>query len=194
MYKNDDYSDDYKYYKNDDYSDSSDDDDENDDGENDNQNNDIKGDDIKGDNSNINEFEGSNYHINEWKQCIYCQKYHPEKMYLNDINYCGHCWGWLNSNQIDLTSGKYLGDKTIEEIHNFLKLTYPLHSLKCVNEECIYNKINTLNKSNKLHNTLCVCLGFEKIEVKEEKKEYIYNIKKPHSNIYINYNLSNVKL
>ena len=139
------------------------------------------------DNKNINEFEGSNNQINGWKQCYYCQKYHPKNMHLDKLEYCGHCWAWLNSNQIDLTNGKYSGDKSMKEILNFLKLTYPLHSTLCNNVECIYNKIHYLISNE---------LGFknEIKENKENKENKMYKIKKAHLNPIINYNLSKIAI
>src|SRR3990167_3269080 len=102
------------------------------------------------------EFEGSMDKKNNWKECIYCYKNHPISMHLPDTDYCGHCWGWLNSTQLKLSELEYTGPHTIDEIKNFLKLTYPLHPSNCTNVECIYNKIFLLEKEKKLDMTLCI--------------------------------------
>lgn len=117
-------------------------------------------------NENKKEFNGSNNHKNNWIQCFYCTKYHPITMHLPDMGYCGHCWAWLNSDQLKLTEGTYNGPNTIDEVKNFLKLTYSLHPTTCTNNECIYNKIKQLADEKTLHWDFCVELGF----VREEKK------------------------
>ena len=53
------------------------------------------------------EFDGMIFYKNGYKQCIYCAKYHSESMHLSEVDYCGHCWGWLNNQQLDLINGKY---------------------------------------------------------------------------------------
>lgn len=148
-------------------------------------------------NENINELDGVNYHIKDWSQCFYCTKYHPKSMHISNLDYCGHCWAWLNSSQIDLENGKYTGDISIGEVMEFIKTTYPLHSKNCSNNECIYNKINLLSKINKLHDSYCISLGFikkETITINNSNKNYNYKIRKPHSNPPINYNLSNISI
>lgn len=117
-------------------------------------------------NENKKEFDGSNNLKNNWIQCFYCGKYHPITMHLPDMGYCGHCWAWLNSDQLKLTEGTYTGPNTIDEVKNFLKLTYSLHPETCTNNECIYNKIKQLANAKTLHWDFCVQLGFERDEKK----------------------------
>lgn len=100
----------------------------------------------------IEEFSGSHNSKLGWKECMYCIKYFPPSMYLPNIEYCGHCWAWLNSNQFDLENGIYLGTNSIIDVKNYLKNTIGIHkSIICTNSECIYNKIDKLYKENKLN-------------------------------------------
>lgn len=141
------------------------------------------------------EFEGSINSKNNWLLCMYCDKYHPNSMHLPQVNYCGHCWGWLNSDQLKLKDGTYFGPNTIDEVKNFLKLTYPLHPVSCVNNECIYNKIKKMATDKTLHWDFCVELGFvketEKNNTNPEKKEY--KLKK-RSYTRINYKTSSISI
>lgn len=141
------------------------------------------------------EFDGSNNFKNNWIQCYYCTKYHPNSMHLPDVSYCGHCWGWLNSEQLKLTEGKYTGPNTIDEVKNFLKLTYPLHPTTCVNTECVYNKIKQLADTKTLHWDFCVVLGLVREEKnKSENKTTEYKINKKRSNTRINYKSSSITI
>lgn len=149
-------------------------------------------------NNKMKEFDGILSKTNGWKQCIYCTKYHPESMYLPEMNYCGHCWGWLNNQQLDLINGNYNGTNTYDEVKNFLKLTYPLHPKTCTNIECVYNKIKSLVTNNKINYNLSIELGFES-EKKNIYNTYTVNNKseykiKKKSYVKINYNLSNISI
>jgi hypothetical protein len=145
----------------------------------------------------IQEFVGTIGGKNGWIKCMYCDRYHPNSMHLPNISYCGHCWGWLNSHQLNLTNGTYNGENSITEIKNFLKQTFKLHDpTKCTSPECIYNRIITLEKSKQLHYDFCVELGFIK---KEEPKKNLNEPKqsklnKSKSNIRINYKLSSITI
>ena len=139
------------------------------------------------------EFDGSVNIKNNWTQCFYCNKFHPASMHLPDMTYCGHCWGWLNSDQLKLTEGVYVGPNTIDEVKNFLKLTFPLHPITCVNQECVYNKIKQLAQTKTLHLDFCVELGFMKLDEKTEKNNKSeYEIKKNKRYTKINYKLSSI--
>ncbi len=143
------------------------------------------------------DFEGSNNYKNDWVQCFYCTKYHPKQMHLADTIYCGHCWGWLNADQIKLTEGKYTGPSTMDEIKNFLKLTYPLHSTSCTNNECVYNKITQYNNSNTLHRDFCIELGFIDPTTKKNQEQNTkteYKIKKNKGYTRINYKSSSITI
>lgn len=151
------------------------------------------------------EFEGSNNFKNNWIQCELCDVYHPKTMHLIDVTYCGHCWGWVNSPQLDLVQGIYNGPNTIDEIKNFLKYTYPLHPSTCVNQECIYNKIKHFVETKTLHYDFYVGLGLGLglgfvVEKKKnnliinnaDNSNTVYNIKKKKKNIKINYKSSSI--
>jgi hypothetical protein len=145
-------------------------------------------------------FEGSLSNKNGWIKCFYCDKYHPNSMHLPGIDYCGHCWGWLNSEQLKLTEGIYTGDINIIEIKNFLKLTYPLHSNTCINSECIYNKITTHKNNGTLHYDFSIELGFikkEKItnnsDLNKTQINSQYKINKK-GNLRINFNASSISI
>lgn len=146
------------------------------------------------------EFVGSNNPKNNWFQCAFCGVFHPASMHLQNVAHCGHCWGWVNSNQLDLVEGKYNGPNTIDEVKDFLKLTYPLHPNTCTNQECIYNKIKQFAKANFLHYDFCVELGFV-VENKKsngmvnnsKKSDSEYKIKKNKGN-RINYKSSSITI
>ena len=144
------------------------------------------------------EFDGSNNSKPKWSQCFYCTKYHPPSMHLPDMNYCGHCWGWLNSDQLKLTDGIYNGPNTIDEVKTFLKLTYPLHATTCVNVTCVYNKIKQSAEAKTLHLDFCILLGFqienEKKTVNEKNNNTEYVIKKNKRYTKINYKLSSITI
>ena len=155
-------------------------------------------------NDKVIEFIGSINAKPGWTKCLYCDRFHPPSMYLIGMEYCGHCWGWLNSNQLDLEKGTYSGQNPISEIKTYLKETFKLHdSNKCVNVDCVYNKILNLEKNKKLHHDFGVELGFiknpEPVSTtsidssldKNQKKSYFNNNKKSKM---INYKLSSISI
>lgn len=102
-----------------------------------------------------------------WTNCMYCDRSHPPSMHLPGMEYCIHCWAWLNTNQLDLEKGIYTGVNSITDVKNILKETFKLHDpTKCTNVDCAYNKIIKFEKEKKLHYDFCVELGF-KVEVKQ---------------------------
>lgn len=112
-------------------------------------------------NEKIQEFVGVINNKPNWNKCMYCDRYHPPTMHLPGMEYCIHCWAWLNTNQLDLEHGTYTGLNSITDVKTYLKNTFKLHDpTKCVNEDCIYNKIIKFEKDKKLHMSLCVELGF----------------------------------
>lgn len=115
------------------------------------------------------EFGGNVGAKNDWVSCGLCDRYYPKTMFLPNAFCCAHCWGWINSANIDLTNCAYNGpSNTIDEIKNFLIYTYPAHdSNLCKNVECVYNRITEYKNSNSLHMDLCVGLGF--VKPKKEK-------------------------
>ena len=144
-----------------------------------------------------------------WTNCMYCDRSHPPSMHLPGIEYCVHCWAWLNVNQLDLEKGTYNGLNSIADVKNILKETFKLHDpTKCVNSDCAYNKIIKFEKEKKLHYDFCVELGF-KVEVKQnpsnpsnpsnqlnqsnQSNEFGYKLGNK-SNSRINYKLSHITI
>lgn len=152
-------------------------------------------------NEKVQEFVGFIANKQGWNKCMYCDRYHPPSMHLPGIEYCGHCWAWLNSNQLNLEKCTYNGPINITDIKKYLGLTFKLHDPnKCTNKECIYNKINTFEKANKLHKDFCVELGFKVEpettsasvpETNTQKAQFKLNKK---SNMRINYKQSYVTI
>jgi hypothetical protein len=113
-------------------------------------------------NKKVQEFVGTLNSKQGWNKCMYCDRYHPYTMHLPGIEYCGHCWAWLNSNQLDLEKYTYTGQNNITDVKKYLGLTFKLHDpTKCAVKECVYNKINAFKKEKKLHKNFCLELGFE---------------------------------
>ena len=94
--------------------------------------------------------------------CLYCwsceNNYHPH-MTLPNIDYCGHCWGFLNNEQLNLIEGTYNGMNSFDEVKNFLIITYPLHPNTCTNNDCTYNKIKNAHERGELCMNLAMGLG-----------------------------------
>ena len=150
-----------------------------------------------------NEFIGTIHSKSGWIKCFYCDKYHPNSMYLMGLGYCGHCWGWLNSNQLDLEKCIYKGNNTISEIKQYIKETFKLHnSIECTSKECVYNKIIDLEKNNKLHMDFCLELGFIKNQdttnqvntLNIKNKVIISSYKIKNKSDKINYKLSHITI
>lgn len=135
-------------------------------------------------------FEIKTFSNCDWKECTYCNKYYPKDIFLQNLEYCGHCWSWFNFNQLDLDLERciYTGDNTINEVKDFLKLTFKLHPINCNINDCIYNKISQYKKEGKLNEELSKYLGFK-------SKNKIYNRKiKLNERIEIDYNLSSISI
>lgn len=151
------------------------------------------------------EFDGSISMRGGWLKCCFCDKYHPNSMHLPGLGYCGHCWGWLNGEQLKLSEGVYTGTpNTIGEIKTFLKLTYPLHPKSCTNTECVYNKIITYKNAGTLHMDLSVELGFVKKPDKSDETKLSDSMEKDKTknktqfgkstNLRINFNSSSISI
>ena len=122
---------------------------------------------------------------NEWKYCDFCEKYHSKEFFFDNIIYCVHCWGWLNSHEFNLEMGIINSKLSIDTINNMIKIVYPLHlESTCINNECIFTKIKKLNDDNKLAKSLMDLLGFTKIL----KQQTIKSINFKNRNLNINYN------
>jgi hypothetical protein len=117
-----------------------------------------------------------------WKFCDYCEKRHGAEYFFDKSNYCVLCWSWLNTAELDLETGEYLGSIDYKTVKDMLVKTYPLfvksnHS----NPNSIYHKINTFKEAGKLHESIIKLLGFEK--EKPVAQEFIINNKERKLNI-----------
>lgn len=154
-------------------------------------------------NQKVQEFIGVIGNKPGWTNCMYCDSSHPPSMHLPGMDYCIHCWAWLNTNQLDLEKGIYTGVNSIIDVKNILKKTFKLHNpTKCVNPNCAYNKIIKFEKDKKLHYDFCVELGF-KVETKQNSSNptNLTNQSENHgfklsnkSNSRINYKLSHITI
>jgi hypothetical protein len=117
-----------------------------------------------------------------WKFCDYCEKRHGVEYFYDKSNYCVLCWGWLNSAELDVESGEYLGCIDYKIVKDMLVKTYPLfvksnHS----NPNSIYHKINAYKEAGILHESFRKLLGFE--TEKPKIQEFIINSKERKLNI-----------
>jgi hypothetical protein len=117
-----------------------------------------------------------------WKYCDYCEKRHGVEYFYEKNNYCVLCWSWLNTAELDLENGEYLGSVDYKIVKDMLVKTYPLfiksnHS----NPNSIYHKINTFKEAGILHESFRKLLGFE-VE-KPKIQEFIINSKERKLNI-----------
>lgn len=128
-----------------------------------------------------------------WKKCFYCEKMHHKDYYINTMNYCVHCWAWLNYYDYDLITDKYRGISTsqeMDEIKKTIKRVYKVHlQANCKNNECIFNKIKQLAENKTLHINLVNLLELnEKIEIKPTK------INSKNKNLNIDYDKSYIMI
>jgi hypothetical protein len=135
------------------------------------------------------------YNLNNLKYCSFCEKYHSRYyfMYNNKesktLNYCLHCWCWLNNYEINMETGNYMGNINIDILYEKIKKAYNLHKhINCTNNECIINEANRLYNKKKLHNIFIKL--FELKEYDNIKKMYKINSK----NININYKTSFIEI
>jgi hypothetical protein len=124
--------------------------------------------------------------INDWKNCIYCEKFHHKDYYAPNMNYCIHCWAWLNSHEYDLEKGIYYGDNSMEDIKKMIKKAYPVHlESKCSNTECVFNKIKKLGECKILHSSIVELLELNK---KPKLEAVCFNYK--NKNLAVNFDES----
>jgi hypothetical protein len=124
-----------------------------------------------------------------WKKCFYCEKMHHKDYYISTMNYCVHCWSWLNFYDYELTTGKYRGitsSQEIEEIKKTIKKVYNVHlNANCKINDCILNKIKQLSENKTLHSSLVEIIEIKKkIELKPTK------INSKNKNLNIDYEKS----
>jgi hypothetical protein len=117
----------------------------------------------------------------EWKNCIYCEKFHHNDYYITGMDYCIHCWAWLNAYEYDIKKGIYTGISSMEDIKNSIKKTYPIHlETNCKNSDCIFNKIKNFADLKMLHSSLAELLELNK---KPEQKAICFNYKNKNLNV-----------
>ena len=117
-----------------------------------------------------------------WKYCEYCEKRHGVEYFYDKSNYCVLCWSWLNSSELDLESGEYIGSVDYKAVKDMLVKTYPLFvKSNDSNPNSIYHKINSFKEAGILHESFRKLLGFE-IE-KPKIQEFIINSKERKLNI-----------
>lgn len=137
-------------------------------------------------------FFGFNYDpkSNVFRECNMCANYVHRDFYYANLDYCVHCWGWLNSYNLCLESGNYeLDNISDDEIKKMLSKTFKLHiNSKCTNNDCIYNRIIETKNNNKLNKNLAIVVGLEK-DLSSYVPKIITNNER---DININYKTSNI--
>lgn len=128
-----------------------------------------------------------------WLQCEYCDMYHPKEYYVKDMEYCIHCWAWMNSSQYNLEMGIYEGMHSQNDINELLKKTYKIHlETKCMNMECLYNKIKNNYEKKTLHKNLIEILELNKENKKNKQEAIMFNYK--NRNLDVNYDESYIEI
>jgi alkyl hydroperoxide reductase subunit AhpF len=127
---------------------------------------------------------------NEWKQCMYCDKFHHKDYYVSGMEYCVHCWAWLNGHEYDIESGVYGGMHLQDDINKVIKRVYPIHhGANCKNDECVFNKIKKYSEIKLLHQSLVELLELNKkpqqVAVSFNYKNKILNVNLDESFIVI---------
>lgn len=106
-----------------------------------------------------------------WIECMYCEKYHHKDYFIPEMNYCIHCWAWLNSHEYDIEKGIYYGNISMIDIQKIIKKSYMVHGeSNCNNEECLLNKIKKYSEIKLLHPSLVELLELNK----KPKLETVY--------------------
>ncbi len=118
---------------------------------------------------------------NEWKSCMYCEKFHHKDYFMSGMEYCVHCWGWLNGHEYDIESGFYGGMLSIEDVKKTIKKVYYVHcDSACTNEECIFTKIKKYSEIKLLHTSLIELLELNK---KPQQVAVCFNYKNKNLNV-----------
>jgi hypothetical protein len=127
------------------------------------------------------DIKNQNCDKNSWINCMYCEKYHTKDYYVANMNYCIHCWAWLNSHEYDIQKGVYFGNASMEDIKKVIKKAYPIHlETNCNNDECIFNKIKKHAEMKTLHNSLVELLELNK---KPKLEAFHFNYKNKNLNV-----------
>lgn len=119
----------------------------------------------------------------EWKKCIYCENFHHKEYYTEEMNYCFHCWAWLNAHEYDIEKGIYTGTIPIEDIQKLIKKSYSIHlEGNCKNTECILNRIKNYVESKLLHSSL-----MELLELNKKPKQETIRFNYKNKNLNVNF-------
>jgi hypothetical protein len=123
---------------------------------------------------------------NDWKNCMYCEKAHHKDYFIPGIEYCVHCWAWLNGHEYDIESGFYGGMTAVEDVNKTIKKVYPIHlESNCTNTECLFNKIKKFSEVKLLHTSLVNLLELNK---KPQQVAVCFNYK--NKNLDVNFDES----
>ena len=129
----------------------------------------------------IDRFIGKNEIFIKSKICVYCENYVGEEYFIKKsvlnkfetIDYCLHCWSWLNCNDVKLTEGIYLGNLNQNIVFDTIKNTVELHKkIILLNDNCLFNIYESLEKSNKLDVIFCKEIKSNKTDIAIKNKEY----------------------
>lgn len=130
------------------------------------------------------------------KLCVYCDNYIDIKYFIKTSNnktmdYCIHCWGWLNSNDINLQEGLYMGEFNQDIVFEHIKKTMPIHkTINCINNQCIFSIIEKLENTKKLNKIFWLKEDLEKLE---KSNKYLEN-KISHRDVKFNWTKSTISI
>jgi hypothetical protein len=138
----------------------------------------------------IEEFLGKNNKFPNSKLCTYCENYVHIKYYISKsknnniqlLDYCIHCWAWLNFNDVNLQDGLYFGNLEQNTVFDSIINASEIHKkINCNINSCIFYQFEKLKKNNKLNIIFCE-------KTKKNLKNKQYNIKS--KNFKINWSKS----
>ena len=142
-------------------------------------------------------FAGSINIIPNSKPCIYCDKYVDKEYFLSKsdkkstdiLDYCLHCWAWLNFNDVNLEYGVYFGNLNQKMVIEEINKNQNIHKLiNCTNPNCLFNEIEKKSKEKKLDVIFCKVIEKKPNKSTKKIKDRMYNI--TSKNLKINYSKS----
>ena len=151
---------------------------------------------IKGEIKEEEKFIGKYEKFTNSKLCEYCEKYIDKKYFMSispldtekTINYCIHCWAWLNYNDVKLSEGIYLGTLNQNLVFENIKKTASIHkNIGCTNQSCLFNEYVKLEKNNKLN--IIFCEEIKEHNNKKNKENKIFT-----RDIQINWKKSSISI